>query len=101
MAGVRREAGERSGNLPHWRTLSALFRLEGGDFIMAAYRAILGREADPAGLNGYAARSERLIGRIGIAVSLLLSPERLLLPAPIRRVMALCRHMRHGRREKP
>lgn len=102
MASVRREAGEQGGSVPNWGTLSALFRLEGHDFIVAAYRTILKREADRAGLTGYAAKSESLLGKTVITASLLLSPERLLMPAPVRRVLTLCRQcLRRSRRGEP
>lgn len=91
MASVRREAGERGGNVPDWRTLSALFRLEGPDFIAAAYRSILKRDADRAGLSAYAAKSESLLGKTLMTASLLLSPERLLMPAWARRALTVCR----------
>ena len=90
MAGVRREAGERGG-APRWRSLAALLRLEGNDFIMAAYRAALRREADPAGLRDYAARTRSLPGRVAVLLSLLLSAEQTALPAPARRALMFCR----------
>ncbi len=91
MAGVRREAGERGREGPDWRTLAALLRLKGGDFVLAAYRAILKREADPVGLRNYAPQAEHLAGRLCIIFSLLLSPEQADLPSPLRRALATAR----------
>lgn len=85
MAGVRQMAGER-GAVVHVRDLCRLLRLEGTDFIMAAYRLVLGREADPAGLRGYEARARHYPGRMMTVCSLLLSPERMGLPAWLRRL---------------
>ena len=91
MASVRREAGEQSRTVPPWHTCSALLRLEGNDFLVAAYRTLLKREVDNGGLHGYAARSATLSGRITIFLALLASPEGLLLPAPLRRFIHVCR----------
>ena len=93
MASVRREAGERVVPVSP-RALLELLRLDGVDFLLAAYRTLLRREADPSGLRAYAARPRSLPGRLRILLSLLLSPERLNAPLPLQRLLARLRGRR-------
>lgn len=94
MASVRHEAQER---LPAagLRAMLELLRLEGTDFLLAAYRLLLCREADPAGLHAYEARAAHLPGRVRILISLLLCPERLHAPLPLQRLLTWLRGRRH------
>lgn len=93
MASVRHEAGEHV-TPPSLRALFELLRLDGIDFLLAAYRTLLCREADPAGLRAYEARAAHLPGRVRILLSLMLSPERLNAPLPLQRLLAWLRGRR-------
>ena len=96
MASVRREAGERVAPASP-RALLELLHLDGIDFLLAAYRTMLGREADPAGLRAYEARAASLPGRLRVLLSLLLSPERLNAPLPLQRFLTGLRERRARR----
>jgi len=97
MASVRQEAGEQAICVLDWRDLRCLLRLKGEDFVKAAYRLVLKREADPSGPQEYIQRAVHYPGRLCILLSLLLSPERVGQPAWLRRTMAAVRRFRKGR----
>jgi hypothetical protein len=57
------------------KDLAALMTLPGPEFVRASYRALLGREPDPAGLAFYRARLREGVGRLQIVCELAASPE--------------------------
>lgn len=76
MHNVHREAGDTAFIASaSWAELPDLLRLQGDTFVRAAYRFILGREADTAGLSQYRVRAESLPGKLRILLSLYCSPE--------------------------
>lgn len=80
MAGVYREAGENFANNTSFRQACTLLPMQGEEFLKEAYSAILGRAADPSGLEAYKQRSKTLPGRFLILAALYFSPERMWLP---------------------
>ena len=96
MASVRQAAGEQKTAPLDWRELHHLLRLEGTAFVMHAYRLVLKREADPTGLHSYAQRARHFPGRLSILLSLLLSPEQIVLPAWLRRSLSAIRRFKKG-----
>lgn len=76
MASLRKLLDEPAPASPDIRTLLGLLTLEKEEFLRQAYRLILQREVDPAGLRGYAASANSMPGRIKVVCALLLSPER-------------------------
>lgn len=97
MASVRREAGEDGTASLSPRALKTLLARSGEDFVRQAYWQILGRDVDPAGLAGYVPRSNSLPGRMIIVAALLLSPERLILPPWLRRILRALGRPFHAR----
>jgi hypothetical protein len=57
------------------KDLAALMALPGPEFVRASYRALLGREPDPAGQAFYRARLREGVGRMQIVCELAASPE--------------------------
>ncbi|MBQ9453553.1 MAG: hypothetical protein IJU65_09725 [Desulfovibrio sp.] len=91
MAGVRREAGELHLPRRSLRLIWHLLQLQGEVFLKIAYIQLLGREPDPAAVEGYQTRSRYTLGRLIIILSLLISPEQTRIPHWLRRGIAWLR----------
>lgn len=89
MAAVRHEAGEIAANEASLATLRKLLALEGDEFLMQAYRVILGRKIDNAGLAAYSQRAKSLRGKIHTLGVLWFSPERVYLSGWQRTLLAM------------
>jgi len=63
------------GRIPDHRDIDDLLLLDGDRFIRSAYRLILGRAADPSGLDHYLARLDQGDEKVNIILSLLSSSE--------------------------
>lgn len=72
MASLRKMLDEPAPANPDLRQL---LNLKGEEFLRQAYRLILQREIDPAGMRHYADRANSRAGRLKVLVVLLLSPE--------------------------
>ncbi|MFA6144436.1 MAG: DUF4214 domain-containing protein [Sulfurimonas sp.] len=62
-------------NLNNINTIEELLAFQGQKFIQMAYKSLLGREADPDGLNYYLKRMESGINKVGILMQLRESQE--------------------------
>lgn len=87
MTSVRREAGEERERSLGPAGLRALLSRRGDDFVRQAYWQILNRDVDPDGLKAFGPRARQLPGRAIVLLSLLLSPERVLLPPWLRKLI--------------
>lgn len=98
MASLRKMLNEPPPETPTMHSLLKLLNLEGEAFLQAAYRLIMGREADPAGMRGYASFANSRAGRLRVICALLVSPERgsapIWLVRTLRRTARLARSFR-------